>query len=139
MLARDFTYGWTYNDFSSDPFATSYINRALSAYPFKAGALNTADLAISAVERMIEDCSRFRKANENLLVVRGFSTSDSLTRAGTAFWDVRNNPQQCFPIVYWGLPVGPILTKAAIAFDKCRLYVGVDGLVYVYSEGLTDA
>jgi hypothetical protein len=127
--------GWVYNDFMKDQFIASYIETAVKAPPLNPLSFSVADLAVSAIERMVEDCKLFKAQNLSLMTLPGAALNVTLAKAGIDFWHVRSASRTAtFPISYWRVPNGPLLTKAALELGPCHLFVGGDGLLYVSSQ-----
>lgn len=134
MRTTEATLGWQYEDFRTDSFISGYLSTAIRHYPLNPDAFSIADLAMSAIERMVEDCQRFKMENESILLIPGVSVTRVLWEAGAYLWTVRNDSTCRFPSHLWPAPKGPFLTKAAILMGSCRLFVGLDGLVYVITQ-----
>lgn len=87
-----------------------------------------ADIAPESLQRMIEDCRDFQKANGALL--ENYEEAGyEMGAAGHDFWLTRNRHGAGF----WdrGLEeVGQDLTGAAHGYGECWLYVGDDGRIY---------
>lgn len=85
------------------------------------------DLAPSALRAMTTDCERFQATYWDDIAHR---TED----AGHDFWLTRNGHGAGFWDGDWPEDVGARLTAAAKSFGECDLYVGDDGLIYVYGR-----
>jgi hypothetical protein len=131
MQSLEPKHGWLYTDFANDDFTVAYLKAAVASYPFNPTAFDYADLAMPAIEQMLRDCAKFKTDNLGLLTINGVCRRVSWSRAGEEFWTVRNDPKKTFSLRFWQVPKAPLLTKAALKFGRCRLFVGREGLIYI--------
>lgn len=84
------------------------------------------NLALTALEEIVEDCRAFQEANSHVY------TAENDAQAGHDFWLTRNRHGVGFgdrPKIY-GKESAEALTQAAQGFGETSLYVGDDGLIY---------
>jgi hypothetical protein len=115
-----------------DDFERGYIACAL--WTSELDDVSGSDLPLEIVERMREDCSRFRLSVEGDKVVTHLTPAQMLgvadSQLGHDFWLTRNRHGAGF----WdrGLgDVGEVLTKRAQSFGECSLTRDDDGTIYL--------
>jgi hypothetical protein len=86
--------------------------------------------AAETTARMIADCAKFQADNAGLLELA--CQYQSLARQGHDFWLTRNHHGAGFWDGDYPKELGEALTKASRAFSECDLYIGDDGLIYLF-------
>lgn len=105
---------WVSTDDTDDPLDKNYIPE---------------DISPDSFAKIVEECEQFcRRNKEDIEGGLGYE------RAGHDFWLTRNHHGDGFWDKDWGWEeeVGDRLTENAQAFDSCYLYVGDDGLIYIF-------
>jgi hypothetical protein len=83
------------------------------------------DIADETLQKMIDDCNKFREQNKELLELSGLSDE----YAGHDFWLTRNG----HGAGYWDRGSEDVFDQLTVACDKwpeIDLYVGDDGKIY---------
>lgn len=93
-----------------------------------------ADIAPSAMAKIVDDCSRFYAAVESMgidLDAELLKDDDATEMAGHDFWLTRNGHGSGFWDGDWSDSVEDQLTKLAKSFGEQWPYVGDDGMIYL--------
>lgn len=120
-------------DKKHSPFVEGYIKCALWSSTDEDGesldkCFGEQDISRSTLNKMIADCVRFQRVNEDLLA-EYYRTGLTEERAGIDFWLTRNGHGAGF----WDKMLGELgdkLTAASKLFNTCDLYVGDNGEIY---------
>lgn len=133
-LLTDFPGLTIQTDDVNDDFLAAYIECALWASmdnadesggePLDAN-YSPEDIAPETLERMRADCAKFYAANRD-------DIDGENARAGHDFWLTRNGHGAGFWDGGWPEEIGERLTAASKAFGEADLYVGDDGLIYLF-------
>lgn len=113
-----------------DAFTRQYIATALWASmdshgePLD-GVYTIDDFAPETVAEIADDCRDFQEAN-------AADIGSSAEQAGHDFWLTRCRHGAGFWDGDWPHDVGRRLTAASHAYGDCNLYVGGDGLIYLF-------
>lgn len=123
-----------------DEFTAAYVETALwTSADVVEGIYDTTsidDFAPETIDKIISDCKRFQADNADDLdddnCLSYGPDFGPAGRAGHDFWLTRNGHGAGFWDGDWKEPAASRLTEASKAFGETDLYVGDDGLLYLF-------